>query len=305
MKYWVLALLVVSGALLYFFENEEYQDFSNLLKTAESIQPSLGRAKVAEPNSTSATRLPDPVESLNPVDPDDIFPGNGGVVYRSINNSNHDPELLKQIREELENFQKYGSIGKGKTTIEFEKTQDLKEALSKKGINSLINGLAFNPTQISNIVGSEFSMIGADDQGKMIPGLGWNGFFQSFENGSTGRQIELSESQIETMLGDETEIIEEFLNAKVGDVRASVQAMKDERGNDVYSIQWDDGDRSFTLNTKSFVKEDSLALATVILERYRLLPHKGWKIPYALDSNNPLHRIAIQRDQQRMGEKSK
>lgn len=303
MRYFFFALLVISGALLFLNEDKDGQGIDTAAQhSLNTYTPSA----VAEPARTELSRqiaASDPIESLNPADPDETFPGLGGFTYRSINDVSHEPALLKQVKEDLDNFKTYGSIGKGKTTIEFENTQDLKEALSKKGISALINGLAFNPTQISNIAGSSFSMIGADDQGKMIPGRGWNGFFQSHEDTANGRQLELSESQIETLLGDETEVIEEFLNDKVGDVRASVQVMKDDHGRDVYSIQWNDGDRSFTLNTKSFSREESMALASTILERYRLLPHKGWKTPYFLDPNNPLHRIAIRRDQQRTSTK--
>lgn len=299
MRYFLLALLLISGASLYLYEDEGNQTTDAADQHAPNAYVPSGAAETKSAEPSRRVAASDPIESLNPVDPDETFPGRGGFVYRSINDATHEPELLRQVKEELDNFKKHGSIGKGKTTIEFENTQDLKEALGKKGISALINGLAFNPTQISNIAGSGFSMIGADDQGKMIPGRGWNGFFQSYEDATTARQLELSESQIETLLGDETEVIEEFLNDKVGDVRASVQVMKDDQGRDVYSIQWNDGDRSFTLNTKSFSREESMALALTILERYRLLPYKGWKTPYFLDPNNPLHRTAIRRDQQR------
>lgn len=298
MKYLAFLLILILGASLYFFEHEEDQELIEQQKNVSSNQSALDTLKINAPNFSN-TAATDPIETLNPVDSDETFPGRGGFVYRSINDLSHEPELLKQLKEDLDNFKKYGSIGKGKTTIEFERTKDLQESLSKKGITSIVNGLAFNPTQIVNVAATEFSLIGADDQGKVIPDRGWNGLFQSFEDSATGRQIELSESQIETLLGDETEVIEEFLNDKVGDVRASVQVMKDSGGSDVFSIQWDDGDRSFTLNTKSFSREESMALATTILERYRMLPYKGWKTPYVLDPNNPLHRIAIQRDLQR------
>lgn len=305
MRFYFLTVLAIFGVSLYFYDAENGRRIDAHSQKSSKAHASSEIAEITKTEIGEKYVASDPIDSLNPVDPDETFPGQGGFVYRSINDANHEPELLKQVQEDLDSFKKYGSIGKGKATIEFESTQDLKDALSKKGISALINGLAFNPTQIQNIAGSSFAMIGADDQGKMIPDRGWNGFIQSYEDSATGRQLELSESQIETLLGDETEVIEEFLNDKVGDVRASTQVMKDEQGRDVYSIQWNDGDRSFTLNTRSFSKEDSKALATMILERYRLLPYKGWKTPYFLDPNNPLHRIAIRRDQQRTNTETK
>lgn len=305
MRYFFLALLVIFGVSFYFyeFEDEDVYSFDTHDRNSMKAYAPEGVAETARAESSKRDGSSDSFESLNPVDPDETFPGQGGFVYRSILDSNHEPGLIEQVKQDLDSFKRYGSIGKGKTTVEFESTQDLRESLDKKGIAALLQGLAFNPTNISNIAGPSFSMIGADDQGKLISGRGWNGFFQSYEDISTGRQLELSESQIEMLLGDETEVIEEFLNDRVGDVRASVQTMKDEQGRDVYSIQWNDADRSFTLNTRSFSKDDSRALATTILERYRLLPFKGWKTPYFLDPANPLHRMAIQRDQQRLNAK--
>lgn len=300
MRYVLLSVLVFLGVSVYFYKQEEKRDSIGFTQSDNHSQAVLDRTTIERPDYSKSVISSDPIDTLNPADPDEIFPGQGGFFYRSINDISHDPALLQQLKEDLDNFKKHGSIGKGRTTIEFENTQELKEALSRKGINSIVDGLAFNPVHLVNVAGSGFVMIGADDQGKMISGRGWNGFFQSFEERATGRQIELSESQIETQLGDETEIIEEFINDKVGDVRASVQVMKDGEGNDVYSIQWNDGDRSFTLNTKSFSRGEAMALSAVVLDRYRMLPYRGWKTPYALDPNNPLHRIAIQRDQQRL-----
>lgn len=240
----------------------------------------------------------DPVDDLFPADPEEIFEKPSGIAYKSIDQLEYEPELMKQVREELDNFRKYGSIGKGLTTIEFAKTQDLKESLNQKGLHSILNGLAFNPVHMTSILGSEFKLVGANDQGKLINGRGWNGYFQALSDENAVRQIELSESQIETKLGDGAEVISEFLNEKIGDVPASVQAMRDAEGRDVLSIQWSDDERMFTLNTKSFEKPEALALATSVLERYRLLPYQGWKSPYILDPSNALHRVAIQRDRQ-------
>lgn len=242
----------------------------------------------------------DPIENLNPVDPDETFKGRGGFVYRSIDELEVDPALLKQLRGELENFRNFGSVGKGRVTIEFERSDALRDALSKKGLNNLLNGLAFNPVHMTNILGPGFALTGADDQGKLVTQRGWSGLFQSLSESGTGRQVELSELQVETKLGDQTEIVTEFLNDQVGDVRASVQSMKDASGNEVYSVQWSDGDRAFTLNTKLFGRSEAVELAAQVLTRYRQLPYQGWKTPYVLDPNNPLHRIAIQRDTQKV-----
>lgn len=241
----------------------------------------------------------DPIDNLYPVDPDETFNGRGGFVYRSIDELSSDPALRNQLRSELENFRNFGSVGKGLVTIEFERTESLRDSLSKKGLNNLLNGLAFNPVLLTNILGHDFTLTGADDQGKLVTQRGWSGFFQSLAETGLGRQIELSELQIETKLGDQTEIITEFLNDKVGDVKASVQSMKDSSGSEIYSVQWSDGDRAFTLNTKMFSRSASVELANQVLTRYRQLPYQGWKTPYVLDPNNPLHRIAIQRDAQR------
>lgn len=282
------------------------------------ISPRMNDAGIANPDSTSVTvdfplrdhiglgnadRLHSTEElttSHLPVDVDEIFTREGGLSYRSIDQLIHNPDLVKQLREDLENFKKYGSIGKGQVTIEFSTTQDLKDALNQKGLTTAMSELAIKPVSIATILGDEFRLVGANTQGKLISTRGWNGFFQTLTDDQSGRQVELSEFQIETRLGDSTEIVTEFLNDMVGNTPAFVQTMKDRDDKNVYSIQWSDGDRSFTLNTKSFDKADSLALASSVLDQYRLLAHEGWKIPYFLDPSNPLHRLAIQRDQQRV-----
>lgn len=236
---------------------------------------------------------------MNPLDPDELLTGPGGYVYKSVHDITGDPVLVEQLREDLENFQKYGSIGKGKPTIEFEAVKDRAASLERKGLEALLQGLAFNPIQLSKILGPDFSLIGADDQGKFISSKGWNSFIQIAESGTTGKQVELSEFQIESQLGDTTEVIEEFLNGNVADVRAMIQTMKDPAGKMVVSVQWNEGERSFTLNTKSFTLKESTDLAEEVLKQYRSLPHNGWKQPYVLDPENPLHRIAIQKNRQK------
>jgi hypothetical protein len=223
----------------------------------------------------------------------------GGFIYKSMQDVSADSLLVEQLREDLDNFQKYGSIGKGKTIIEFEAVKERAASLEKKGLDSLLQGLAINPVQLADILGPDFSLIGADDQGKFISNKGWNSFIQIAESGTSGKQVELSEFQIESQLGDTTEVIEEFLNGNVADVRAMIQTMKDPAGKMVVSVQWNEGERSFTLNTKSFTLKESTDLAAEVLKQYRSLPHNGWKQPYVLDPDNPLHRIAIQKNRQK------
>ena len=228
----------------------------------------------------------------------DILPiGGGGILQKSIEELRRDPRLVEVLRKDLDAVNAHGSISKGLQTIEFSSTNSLKESLVRHGEASLIDDLAFVPVLMMSVLGSRFELIGADTHGKLIGGRGWGGYVQSLADGHSGIQIELIELQIESALGDTVEVVTEFLNDKVGGVRAFVQKVKDGVGADVYSIQWSDGERSFTLNTKSLARSESLAMASVILERYRGMPHQGWKSPYVLDSENPLHRLAIQRNQ--------
>lgn len=126
--------------------------------------------------------------------------------------------------------------------------------------------------------------------GKFIQGKGWNRLMQSANDPLTGRQVELIENQLESKIGDNVEIFTEFMNTNVGNVKATISTMKNSNGEIVYSIQWADKERTFTLDTLSFKKEEALALAEAILENYRRLPNDGWKTPYVLDPKNPLHR---------------
>lgn len=212
-----------------------------------------------------------------------------GIIYRSVNELS-DLELKKQIKLEIENFNRYGSVSKGEVTIEFAATDDLKNNLRKKGVSSIKNELAFNPVSLVDSIDSNFVLVGADTMGKFIQGKGWNRLMQSANDPLTGRQVELIENQLESKIGDNVEIFTEFMNTNVGNVKATISTMKNSNGEIVYSIQWADKERTFTLDTLSFKKEEALALAEAILENYRRLPNDGWKTPYVLDPKNPLHR---------------
>jgi hypothetical protein len=234
------------------------------------------------------------------VDVEEVFQGPMGLTYRTFDQLEYEPELLTQIRKEIEDFKQHGSSGNMLVTWQFSATEDLKNVLNQKGLYTLLHGLAFEPVQLTRLVDPGLKLVGAEDHNKLIPSKGWTGFVQSLEDTSSGRGVEFSETQLETQLGDSEVIIEEFLNDRVGDVRASVQVMKDDQGRMVHSIEWAEGERTFKLHTRLISREESLSLAGQILAQYRSLPYQGWKTPFVLDPNIPLHRLAIQR-QQKLG----
>ncbi|MEZ5645659.1 MAG: hypothetical protein R3E99_10965 [Burkholderiaceae bacterium] len=170
----------------------------------------------------------------------------------------------------------------------------LKDALNEKGLESMVSGLALQPTLLSGLAGEKFDLVGANEQGKLIPDRGWAGFFQYAENQKSGRQLELSELQIETESGDSVEIIKDFINGSVGNVPASIQRMKDGTGLSVISVEWSEGSRSFTLNTKSISETETMEIARQIQSQYRSLPNQGWQKPYRPDTQKPLHRVITQ-----------
>ena len=180
MKYFVSAALVFFLVSLFLLvgdglsgsaEDKDGQLHSKFIKPSEVRGSSNGDPKltVAEKNK---------IDDLLTIDVDEIFPNPSGFVYRSIDELDHDDDLMRQLREDLANFKKYGSIGKGKITVQFSNTKNLMEVLEKRGLQSILNGLAFNPVQISGILGSGFLLVGADDQGKLISDCGWSGYFQ-------------------------------------------------------------------------------------------------------------------------------
>lgn len=222
----------------------------------------------------------------------DLIEGMPGISYRSVEQLDSDPALQQQMYEDLENFRRYGSLGKGWVTTEFTATTELKKALEAKGLPSMLAGLAFQPVLLSELLVGEVSLAGAVEQGKMVSDLGWAGLFQSALHKDGVRQLELSEVQEEFAVGDSVEVIKEFLNGTVGDVPATIQRMLDEQGAKVFTIEWSELNRTFSLSTKAYDEAEAMELARRIQQRYRELPYAGWRQPYRLDPQRPWHRMA-------------
>ena len=300
MKKWILFFVVVLALVLFFhWQTDANQIAPKDLEFSANENGSV-RANPIGAHETSIVSQNEAYENLPEVDLNEIFSRNRGIHYRSIEEIDYDHTLMKMLREALHNFKQFGSTSGGKVTTEFANAESLKESLSQKGEHAILHGIAINPVQLANILGPSFQLVGANDQAKFIPNLGWSGYVQFLSDATNNRHVELSEEQLETELGDGADSIIEFNNALVGNTPAFLQMVKDENGYSVHSMEWHDGERVFILATKNFVESSVVSLAKQIQDSYRMLPHGGWKTPYRLDPSNPLHRLAIQRNQQEL-----
>jgi hypothetical protein len=276
-------------ALIGVFRND---DSNRLIEsTTQSVRVTSLDSQVAHLSATHQASVAD-AESLPRATWQDLIEGAQGVSFRSIEQLDYEPALMQQMYEDLESFQRYGSIGKGRVTTEFTATAELRKALEANGLPSMLAGLAFQPVLLPDLLSGEASLIGAVEQGKRIEDLGWAGLFQSALHKDGVRQLELSEVQEEFAVGDSVEVIKEFLNGTVGDVPATIQRMLDEQGARVFTIEWTEKNRTFTLSTKAYDEAEALELSRRIQQRYRELPYAGWRQPYRLDPQRPWHRMA-------------
>lgn len=89
-------------------DSEEKDPATILLDRSPSSIPSAAM----EPVSPHQGSIPG-LENLPAVTWQELVEGTPGIGFRSIEQLDDDPALMQQMQEDLENFRRYGSIGKG------------------------------------------------------------------------------------------------------------------------------------------------------------------------------------------------
>lgn len=209
-----------------------------------------------------------------------------GVTYKQLADIEMPIELRNQLTRDLELFKSTGSMSGGKITTEFINIDDLKENLEKKGLDKIKSGLAMTPVNLGLILTNSYRMIGANDQGKFIGEKGWLGFFQIYKDTNSESMVELSEAQIETEMGDSVQEIIEFVNYQISGYNATIQSLKSDKAEYIFTIHWSVNERTFHLSTKNLSKQQAIETAEKITAQFKTLPNGGWKVPYELDVNS-------------------
>lgn len=172
-----------------------------------------------------------------------------------------------------------GSMSGGVLTDQFSRVDDLSSRLLSKGLPSIQQGLAINPTNLQQLLGNTFVLVGADTQAKYINDLGWTGYFQIFFNNQSKQMVELSENQFDTAAGDGVQQASDFINSRVLNYPAVFQYIKLNASSYLYEFQWFVGDRVFMLTTKNLSQQEAQSIAENITRAHLLMPNKGWKNP--------------------------
>ncbi|TFZ04372.1 hypothetical protein [Ramlibacter rhizophilus] len=244
-------------------------------RSAESVIPSSMAGGSVVTGSQSPLPIPEP-----------------GIRYVPLALQNLPDGWRDDLAAKLAALHETGSMSRGKLTHEFLSMDYMAENLRKHGLGKLHTQLAISPTDLQAVLGPAFQLLGADVQAKQVLDRGFSGFFQVLGNASTDVLVELSERQVDVPGGDGLVIAPEFNNTQVGASPATIESLSDERGAPVRNLQWATGDRTFHLSTKGLSTAEVLLLAQSVASRFTQMPFEGWRKPYALDVENPLHRIS-------------
>jgi hypothetical protein len=284
--YLLFVFLFFSICIFFFYKNDvdlkNQVEIKNVSKTL-SLENKIDSNQTKPISGISEVSIDKQFHEMSFPDLKNIAPG---VTYKTMAEHDFPPDLRNQLMRELEQFKATGSAHGGKVTTEFSNTEDLKENLEKKGIEKLKNGLAFIPIDLGLILGEKYQILGANDQGKFIDGKGWGGFFQIYKDKFSAEMVELSESQLETQVGDGVQAILEFVNYKIAGYNATVESIRSDKGEYIFTIQWFVGERTFNLSTKNLSKQQAIEVAEKITSQFKTLPNGGWKVPYELDVNS-------------------
>ena len=188
------------------------------------------------------------------------------VEYLNLVDSGLPPDELKKLRQDFSNLKTYGSYSQGKVTHEFTNTAKFKAALQRHGsFENVVKHLNFEPTEITSILGNEFKLVGADYSGAFNAGK-YNSLFRSYDNG-LGKRFEINEMYLNAENDVKMTIYNEAINFDIIGNPATLQKLKGsiEAGSkDIYDLDFNVGNRSFSMSAEGFSYSEFVALAQKI-----------------------------------------
>lgn len=130
---------------------------------------------------------------------------------------------------------------------------------------NVVKHLNFEPTEITSILGSEFKLVGADYSGAFNAGK-YNSLFRSYDNG-LGKRFEINEMYLNAENDAKMTIYNEAINFDIIANPATLQKLKGsiEAGSkDIYDLDFNVGNRSFSMSAEGFSYSEFVALAQKI-----------------------------------------
>ena len=219
-------------------------------------------------NQLTASYINQPNSSNNQVDkPRSDKLGNAShVEYVDLADSGLPPDEINKLRQDFSNLTTYGSYSQGKVTHEFANTAQFKTALQRHGsYQNIKRQLNFVPTDVLNMLGNEFKLIGADYSGAFNQSK-YNSVFRSFDNG-LGKRFEINEMYLNEENNVRMTVYNEAINFNLLGYPATLQKIKgtkDSGTKEIYDLDFIVGNRSFSMSAEGFSYPEFITLAQKI-----------------------------------------
>lgn len=179
-------------------------------------------------------------------------------TYISIEDAPIDAETKKILYERVLNLSQFGSFSKGKQTHEFENQAYYIDRLKELGgEKKLLEQLSFTPTNLQEIIGSEYNLVGGDFSGAYIEGKGYDSIFRSYQNGD--KLLEINEYNISP---DNTQV--HFFKENINSYVNSSPSTNERIENGIYNISWISENRLFSMSSKGMTEGEALSIAQKI-----------------------------------------
>lgn len=266
----IVVLLII--IILYFkpeikVKNTEAQNLES--KVNEDRRFNKNIADFKKPNSkklreNNLGQTP-PTEHINPEKLfQDINSSETSINYVKIDESGLPPFEIESLKQDYENLNRYGSYSGGVITNEFTKSADFKKALEKNGgIDNILNKLNFVPVDIENILGNNFKLIGADYSGALNKGK-FNSIFRYYESDDK-RKLEINEMYLNPENNYSIDIYQESINFYLSGIPATLQSLKGNKNQEIYSLDFTIKNRVFSISGEGFGYSDFLKINSEIV----------------------------------------
>ena len=179
-------------------------------------------------------------------------------IYVNIEDAPVDKETKKILYERALNLAQFGSFSKGKQTHEFENQKYYSDRLETLGgEKELLNQLSFKPTDLKEIIGSQYNLTGGDFSGAYTENQGYDSVFRRYQNGD--KLIEINEYRVSP---ENTQV--QFFKENINSYINSSPSTNERIENGIYNISWISKDKLYSMSSKGMSEGETLSIAQKI-----------------------------------------
>ena len=261
-KVLLIALLAIAlvGLVFIFIKSQEVKQTTVIGNGIGPDQQLQGSAKPHSPSSmnnpTTAHQNPATLLDINtrPVTDDPSMPdlkgrrdkNPDGVIYTTLNNTTLDKNEKQFLEKRLNNLQRYGSFSGGRKTDEFSHL-DKKHAMLKQD-----KPLSFKPTAA---LIPDLTLTGKWYSGG-VSADGYSSLYRLYESPQSNQKFEITEMYLDPKSNATVEVLKESLNYNINNVPMTLETIKDDNGNEIYSVHYVVNQRYYSLSTQNMSKAD-------------------------------------------------